>query len=121
MSCEQDIYELEERLRTAQLKGDIEALSALLDDTLSFSILNGTVIDKMDDLSSHRSPDFRITKMHMIDRRTQCYEHAAVINVLMDVSAIMGGAIQHHTIRYTRIWYRFSDGWRVISGSMCTG
>lgn len=118
MSTESTIASGEERLRLAQLKSDIDELSALLDDTLLFSALDGSVVGKIEDLNLHRSSEFRIAKMDMIDRQIQCYENAAVVNVLMDTSAEIGGVSQSNKIRYIRVWYRFSDGWRIISGSM---
>ena len=118
MSTESEIINYEERLRSAQLKSDIEELSILLDDGLIFSVFDGSVIGKNEDLNLHRSADFHITKMDVIDRSIQCYENAAVVNVLMNASAETGGVAQSNLIRYVRVWYRFGGSWRVISGSM---
>lgn len=118
MSTDATISNLEERLRSAQLKSDTNELSLLLDDSLVFSALDGAVAGKIDDISLHKSPDFRITRMNVIDREIRCHENAAIVNVLMDAAAEFGGSLQSNNIRYIRVWYRFSDGWRIISGSM---
>lgn len=113
-----DVGVVEERLRVAQLKGDVEELSALLDNSLSFIALDGTLVSKTDDLNLHRSPGFFITKMEMINRRVQCFEYAAVVSTLMDVTSIMDGVAKNQKIHYIRVWYRFDNDWRVVSGSM---
>lgn len=61
MSNESEIGKVEERLRVAQLKGGTDELSLLLDNALSFTILDGTLVSKMDDMNLHKSPHFRIT------------------------------------------------------------
>jgi hypothetical protein len=118
MSIKSVIDSYEERLRVAQLKSDIDELSILLDDTLVFSALDGSVVGKMDDLNLHKSSQFRISKIDLIERKIQCYKNAAVVNALMDVSAEIGGVTQSNKLRYIRVWYRFHNGWRIISGSM---
>ncbi len=118
MSNEFDISKVEERLRIAQLKGDIDELSLLLDNSLSFTALDGTLVSKVDDLNLHKSPNFSITKMNVINRWSQCFEYAAVVSTLMNVTSIIDGITKNQRIRYIRIWYRFGDDWRVVSGSM---
>ena len=118
MNIEATIADLEERLRQAQLASNIDELSALLNDNLIFSALDGSVIGKADDLNLYRSGDFHITKMDVLNRTIQCHENAAVVNVLMDASAQFGDTTQSDKIRYIRVWYKAPIGWRIISGSM---
>jgi hypothetical protein len=118
MSNEFDISKVEERLRIAQLKGDIDELSLLLDNSLSFTALDGTLVSKLDDLNLHKSPGFSITKMEVISRWAQCFEYTAVVSSLMDVTSTIDGITKNKKIRYIRVWYRFGDDWRVVSGSM---
>ena len=118
MSNEFDISKAEERLRIAQLKGDTDELSLLLDSSLSFTALDGTLVSKADDLNLHKTPGFSITKMDVISRWTQCFKCAAVVSTLMDVTTIIDGVTKNQKIRYIRVWYRFGDDWRVVSGSM---
>ena len=76
------------------------------------------MIGKGDDIDLHRSPDFQITKMDLMERTIQLFDGAAVVNVLMDVSARFGVNPQSDKIRYIRVWHEFTDGWRIISGCM---
>ncbi|MCE2597402.1 nuclear transport factor 2 family protein [Motilimonas cestriensis] len=118
MNTEEMIAACEERLRLAQLKSDIDELSILIDEKLIFLALDGSVVGKADDLNLHRSPDFRIAKMEVIDRRINIFDGTAVVNTLMDASAHFGDKKQNEKIRYIRVWHKFSSDWRIISGSM---
>lgn len=118
MDIEATIIDQEERLRVAQLKSNTDELTLLIDNSLVFSALDGIIIGKDQDLNMHRSPDFRINKMDVINREIKCLENAAIVNVLMDTVAVISGAPQSNIIRYIRVWHKFSDGWRIISGSM---
>lgn len=118
MSIEEIIIQQEERLRLAQLKSDIDELTALVDDALIFLAWDGSIIGKGDDLNLHRSPEFQISKMDVVDRKMVCFDNTVVVNVLMDASAIIGKDKQNKQMRYIRVWHKFSDGWRIISGCM---
>lgn len=118
MSIEKTIIGYEERLRLAQLGSDVEELNNLLADALIFSAWDGSIVGKDDDLNLHRSPEFRITKMDVIDRKIICFDGSAIVNVLMDASAEFGGETENKTFRYVRVWHEFPDGWRIISGFM---
>ncbi|MCB0166240.1 MAG: nuclear transport factor 2 family protein [Anaerolineae bacterium] len=112
------IIEYEERLRAAQLSSDTDELDLLLDEAIIFSALDGSIGRKEDDLNLHRSPDFRITKMEVIERDIVSFDTTVVVNVVMDASAVFGEEAQHEKIRYIRVWHQFSEGWRLIAGSM---
>lgn len=118
MSIDNEIIELENRLRQAQLRSDVDELGLLIDNNLVFSDLSGNIIGKEDDLNFHKNSYFKITKMDVIDRKISCFDNTAVVNVLMDASAIFGQEVRNDRIRYVRVWHKFSEGWRLISGSM---
>ena len=118
MNIEKIIVDLEDRLREAQLEGDIEELSHLIDDDIVFSGLDGSVVGKEDDLNLHKMEEFTITRMNLISREIHQFENTVVVNVLMDACAVFNGQSQADKIRYIRVWHKFPDGWRIISGSM---
>lgn len=118
MDIEEAISGLEERLRQAQLNSDINELSILIDDKLTFVAPDGSIISKDDDLNLHQSGNFKITKMELIERHIQAFENTVVVNTLMDESAIFDGHVQNDKIRFIRVWHQFTDRWRIISGCM---
>jgi len=111
-------YEAE--LRQAQLNGDVDALDRLLDDTLVFTALDGTVVGKEDDLNLHRSGSFRIIRMDPIDHHIVNIGNVVVVNSGMEAEAIINGEPVSNRLRYTRVWCKGPDGWRVIAGHMST-
>jgi ketosteroid isomerase-like protein len=118
MSVDDEILACEEDLRRAQLSGDVAALDRLLDDLLVFTTIEGTIASKSDDLALHRSGQLRITRMDPVDRRLQHLGDTSVVSVLMNAEAVINGAPVASVLRYTRVWHKRADGWRVIAGHM---
>jgi Domain of unknown function (DUF4440) len=112
------ILAFEAALVQAQLTGDVEALDRLLDDDLYFTGLEGQSFSKQDDLAAHRSGQIRVTKMLPLDRHITSLGSATVVSVLMDAEAVIAGVPTAARIRYTRVWYQQSYGWKVMAGHM---
>ncbi|HEX4810764.1 MAG TPA: nuclear transport factor 2 family protein [Bryobacteraceae bacterium] len=120
MSIDDEILACEAELRHAQLTGDIAVLDRLLDDLLLFTTIDGTLASKSDDLSLHRSGRLRITRMDPSDRQLLHLGATSVVSVRMNAEAVMDGVPVTATLRYTRIWHKRPDGWRLVAGHMST-
>ena len=120
MSVDDQILACEAELRNAQLTGDVAVLDRLLDDLLVFTNIDGTLSSKSDDLSLHRSGRLRITRMDPTDRQLLHLGATSVVSVRMNADAVMDGVAVTATLRYTRIWHRRPDGWRLVAGHMST-
>ncbi len=118
MSIDDEILTCEAELRQAQLSGDVAALDRLLDDCLLFTGIDGALASKQDDLSLHRSGRLRITKLDPLDRHMLHLGDISVVSVGMDAAAIMDGTPVSATLRYTRVWHKRPEGWRVVAGHM---
>jgi ketosteroid isomerase-like protein len=118
LSQDHPILSFEAALVDAQLTGDVAALDRLLDEDLYFTGLGGRVYSKADDLAAHRSGHLRITKMRPLQRHVTALGSVAVVSVLMDAEAIVGGEANVTRLRYTRIWQQKPDGWKVVAGHM---
>jgi ketosteroid isomerase-like protein len=113
------ILVVEEQLRDAMLAGDVAALDRLIDDDLMFVSHLGGVVGKAEDLEMHRSKRLRITSMTPSDRRIQRLgDTVVVVSVQMHTTAIVEGVDVEETFRYTRVWRRRPDGWKIVSGQM---
>jgi len=115
-----EILACEAELRNAQLTGDVELLDRLLDDLLVFTTIDGTLANKSDDLSLHRSGRLRINRMDPSDRHLLHLGETSVVSVRMNAEAVMDGVPVAATLRYTRVWHRRTDGWRLVAGHMST-
>jgi ketosteroid isomerase-like protein len=120
VSVDDEILACEADLRHAQLTGDVAELDRLLDDLLVFTNIDGTLASKADDLSLHRSGQLRITRMDPSDRRLLHLGATSVVSVRMNAEAIMNDVPVAATLRYTRIWHKRADGWRLVAGHMST-
>jgi ketosteroid isomerase-like protein len=118
MSIDDEILACEAQLREAQLTADVAVLDRLLDDLLLFTNLDGTLASKSDDLSLHRSGQVRIVRMDPSDRRLLHLGETSVVSVRMNAEAIMNGVPVAATLRYTRVWHKRADGWRLVAGHM---
>ena len=112
------ILAAEDELRTAMLAGDVATLDRLLDDDLMFVSHLGEVVGKAQDLAMHESRRLRITSMTPSDRRIQRLGETTVVSVQMHTTAIVDGMPVEQTFRYTRVWQRRPDGWKIVSGGM---
>ena len=118
MSIDDEILACEGQLREAQLTGDVAVLDRLLDDLLLFTNLDGTLASKNDDLSLHRSGRLRIVRMDPSDRHLLHLRETSVVSVRMNAEAVMNGVPVAATLRYTRIWHKRAEGWRLVAGHM---
>jgi hypothetical protein len=118
MNIDDEILTCESELRNAQLTGDVAVLARLLDDELVFTAIDGTLASKADDLSLHRSGKLRITRMDPLDRRLLHLGATSVVSVRMDAEAVMDGVPVAAILRYTRVWHKRPEGWRLVAGHM---
>jgi ketosteroid isomerase-like protein len=106
----------EEALRKAQLASDVRELDRLLDDALVFTGPNGAVYGKQDDLDAHRRGIIRITRLEPSEERIQRFGDIAVVVVRMEMSGTFEGQAFAGPFRYTRVWRKHEDGWRIVAG-----
>lgn len=117
MSDADDIAQREAELRRAQLAGDVAALDRLIDDELIFTGPNGALFGKQDDLNAHRAGDIRITRLDPSEERLQRHgPDVAVVIVRMEMAGTFFGQPFGGSFRYTRVWRRRADGWRIVAG-----
>lgn len=106
----------ETTLRSAQLASDVAALERLLDDALMFTGPDGAVYGKADDLQAHREGWVRITRLEAGEERVQHFGSLAVVSVRMEMAGSWKGQPFEGPSRYTRVWRRTEDGWRIVAG-----
>ena len=107
---------VETALRQAQLTGDVTVLEQLIDDELVFTGPDGAIYSKRDDLDAHRDGTIRITRLEPSEERVQLFGDIAVVSVRMEMTVVFRGEPFAGPYRYTRVWCRRPDGWRVVAG-----
>ncbi|THD34249.1 nuclear transport factor 2 family protein [uncultured Flavobacterium sp.] len=114
---EQKILEIENQLREAMKKSDVEVLEQLLHDDLLFVLPSGEVITKKTDLETHQSGNLILEEItSSIDSIKQIDE-----NVVVTLSSKLKGKMLEQNFegnfRYLRVWKMFDGQLKVIAGS----
>ena len=115
---EQKILEIENQLREAMKKSDVEILEQLLHDDLLFVLPSGEVITKKTDLETHQSGNLVLEEItSSIDSIKQIDE-----NVVVTLSSNLKGKMLEQNFegnfRYLRVWKMF-DGQLKVIGRSC--
>ncbi len=111
-----EIVALESELRAAMLAGDVAVLDRLVDDDLIFTMPTGAVVGKADDLDAHRSRRMLLTRLHLVDQHILHFGGTAVVSALMQLAGTFEGAPFGGPFRYTRVWVKRAESWRVVAG-----
>ncbi|MCR5894985.1 nuclear transport factor 2 family protein [Burkholderia cepacia] len=106
----------ETALRAAMLANDVEALEALLDDDLVFTVPTGQVISKEDDLAAHRENLLRLDKLEVQETRACAIGEMILTTTKATLAGHFGGTAFDGVFAYTRLWRRSGASWRIVAG-----
>lgn len=111
-----EIDQLEDRWRTALLKGDTTTMSSLLSDDYMAITPTGTLQTKEESLASLRAGKFHVTSLDFADRKVRFYGDTALVTSLATVQATTPEGNLSGAYRYTRVYVRDAQGsWKVVS------
>ena len=113
-----DLMTAERRLQTAQLDADVDALDALLHPRVVGAGPDGGVFGKEDDLESYRSGALRITRLVEESVEVQDDGRTGTTRIVAAVDAVQSGTEVSARLRYTRLWLRDEEGWRVLAATV---
>lgn len=116
--AEVQVLRLEDRLRTAMLRGDVDELDALIDDRMVFIGPDGLVYGKEDDLALHRSGEQRLRSLELREFGIEVHAASAVVATVTDLEGNFRGERFAGRYRYLRVWSRAGLDWRVVAGSV---
>ena len=106
----QDIVEAENKLFSAQLVSDVDALDQLLHDDLIAVAPTGQVLTKKMDLDSHKAKTMIIEDASTIIDEIKIMGDTALSIVTMTAKGKMMGTPLEGKFRYFRVWKRVGDG-----------
>ena len=115
-----EIVGLEERLRSAQLSADADALDQLISDDLLFTGPDGNLATKSVDIGAHESGLVRFRKHEPEEMRIRRVgTDVAIVALRTRLEVEVSGNVVSGTYRYTRVWAREGDRlWRVVGGQV---
>ncbi|MEO1404496.1 MAG: nuclear transport factor 2 family protein [Cyanobacteria bacterium J06635_1] len=116
-SIENQILEIEERLRLAMLHSDVSALDKLLAPELIFTNHLGQLLSKQDDLAAHQSGVLKIREIIPSEQHLQVHESFVIVSVRIHLSGSYAGTSSEDDFRFTRVWVLSSENtWQVVAG-----
>jgi ketosteroid isomerase-like protein len=112
----QQVEQLEEQWRLAQLNGDVAAMDKLLSDDYIGISLNGQVNTKAQQLERTRTQRVAITRIDLSDMKVKFIGSIAIVTSRADIEGTSDSASIKGVYRYTRVYQRLSSGaWKITS------
>jgi ketosteroid isomerase-like protein len=111
--CRQ-IIECERALYRAQIAGDVEALTPMLDDGLVYIHSTGVGETKQEYLAGVADGLYEYGSIESRDPRLQVFADVAILNGLVDMTVSAHGAAKRliHLV-FCLVWIRQDDTWRL--------
>jgi ketosteroid isomerase-like protein len=115
-SLEEQIVQVEDRLRTAMLRCDVAALDELLAPDLIFTNHLGQLLGKDDDLAAYHSGVLKVVSMEPSEQHVRALGDVAVVSVRMQLTGTYEGAPACGDFRFTRVWARSQqEAWQIVA------
>ncbi len=112
----QQVEELEEEWRVAQLKGDVAAMDKLLSDDYIGISLNGQVNTKAQQLERTSSRRIALTRLDLSEMKVKLIGSIAIVTSRAEVEGTSDSQSVKGVYRYTRVYQRLSNGaWKITS------
>jgi ketosteroid isomerase-like protein len=115
---EAQILELSRRIVDIELRRDTNALAALICDDYVGVDPSGGLIDKSVSVGRYANPDFELTQ-HGVDAVQVSSFGATALEIgVMTLAGRLGSFQFGGKYRYTHVWLKESDGWKVRASQL---
>ncbi len=112
----QQVEQLEEQWRSAQLSGDVATMDKLLSDDYIGISLNGQVNTKAQQLERLRSQRVALTRLDLSEMKVKLIGSIAIVTSRAEVEGTSDSLSIKGIYRYTRVYQRLSTGaWKITS------
>ncbi|OUM02295.1 nuclear transport factor 2 family protein [Variovorax sp. JS1663] len=110
------LLDLQARRHRAMVEADLEALDALLDDTLSYTHSDATRDSKASYLAKVRGGAMRYAEVSSVeDEVLVCSDDAACVFGRMQLAGELAGAPRRFDNRFLAVWVRRGAQWRLAA------
>lgn len=112
----EQVEQLEQSWRTAQLAGDVAEMDKLLADDYVGITMTGQVVTKMQQLDRLRNRSMVLTRIDLDDMKVKLIGSTAIVTSLASIDGTNEGVNVHGTYRYTRVYTRLPNGtWKITN------
>ena len=94
----------------------VTASGALPYDLVTSFLSDGAIYGKADDLHAHEQRWLRLTRLEPSEERVLRLGDIAVVSVRMEMEESFRDTPIAGPYRYTRVWCRRANGWRIVAG-----
>lgn len=110
----EEVWQLEAKRRALLLAGDLDALSELCSDEMTYSHTNGLVDNKTSYFKMLRS-GARYVQMDLSDVKIARYDSTVVITGVAQVAVNSPNGRTGFRARFTDVWAKQQDRWRFVA------
>ena len=115
-TVENQIINIEERLRQAMLASNVSVLNELLAPEIIITNHLGQLLEKQDDLAAHESGLIKIIELKPSEQHIQIHGEVAIVSVRMQIMGSYDGNPANGDFRFTRVWAISSGGnWYIVA------
>jgi ketosteroid isomerase-like protein len=115
-AAREQIIELEQQWRQAELDVNIPAMDKLLSDDYLGILGTGEVVTKAQQLDHMRTREMIITSLDISDIKVKLIGQIAIVNSLAKLEGSVNGHSMNGSFRYTRVYQRLPSGiWKITS------
>jgi ketosteroid isomerase-like protein len=112
----QEILDLEEQLRQAEMRVDRDALDSLFADEIMIIAPGGIVVDKATCASEFElAAKARIETYDKEDINARVFGDTSVTSYRVHAKAEYQGTLIDHCLRITNVWLKRNGRWRVVA------
>lgn len=112
----EQVEQMEETWRNAQLANDVGTMDKLLSDDYVGITMAGQVVTKMQQLDRMRNRQLMLTKIELDDVKVKLIGTTAIVTSLANIDGTMDGQNIHGTYRYTRVYTHLPSGtWKITN------
>ncbi len=112
----EQILDMETQLIQAMLKSDVNKLDELIADDLLFTDHTGQVLDKASDIEAHRSGSVKIDSLQPSELLMRSHGNTVIVSLLMKIKGKYLGEAFQGANRYTRVWVKYGNAWKIVAG-----
>lgn len=110
-----EIRALEDRRYQAMIAMDLDALGALLGDTLVYTHSSASVDDKTSYIEGIRAGKFVYKKAERSDERIDVYGDVVVCAGEANFDLVVRGTPKKLRSRYLNVWSKGASGWQMVA------
>ena len=115
-TVDNQIINIEERLRQAMLASNVSVLDELLAPEIIITNHLGQLLEKQDDLAAHESGLIKIDELKPSEQHIQIHGEVAIVSVRMQITGSYDGNPSNGDFRFTRVWAISSSGnWHIVA------